>query len=118
MVAPGEAAMLTITNRTGSYYGDASSNHIWETLDNDGTVLAELYVSTERNEIMNVWVHEDHRGEGYARALYETASSQMDVFHAPVAHRTPEGNAFAEAVGGETVAPYACDCYTCDSLED
>ncbi|MEV8457696.1 hypothetical protein AB0467_34335 [Streptomyces sp. NPDC052095] len=44
----------------------------------------------------------------------------MDIFHAPVAHRTPEGNAFAEAVGGETVEPYPypCDCCACDSLED
>lgn len=50
--------------------------------------------------------------------LYETATSQTDVFHAPAAHRTPEGNAFAQAVGGETVAPYPCDCYTCDTLED
>ncbi|MFF3324989.1 GNAT family N-acetyltransferase [Streptomyces sp. NPDC002889] len=110
--------LLTITNRTGDYYGDGSSNHIWETHDSDGTLIAELYVSTARNEIMNIWVAEDHRGEGHARALYETATDQMDVFHAPAAHRSPEGNAFAEAVGGESVAPYACDCYACDSQED
>ncbi|MEU0659644.1 GNAT family N-acetyltransferase [Streptomyces lavendulocolor] len=110
--------MLTITSRIGDYYGDDSSNHIWETHDADGNLIAELYVSTERNEIMNIWVDEDHRGEGHARALYETATRQMDVFHAPAAHRTPEGHAFAEAVGGETVAPYACDCHACDSQED
>lgn len=109
--------MLTITTRTGDYYGDGSSNHIWATHDSDDNLIAELYVSTERGEIMNIWVDEDHRGEGYARTLYETASTQMDVFHAPAAHRTPEGDAFAEAVGGETVAPYACDCSACDSLE-
>ncbi len=110
--------MLTITSRTGDYYGDGSINHIWETRDADGDLIAELYVSTDRHEIMNIWVDDDHRGEGHARALYETAASQMDIFHAPTAHRTPEGDAFAEAVGGETIAPYACDCYTCDSPED
>ncbi|MFF8659449.1 GNAT family N-acetyltransferase [Streptomyces huasconensis] len=110
--------MLTITARIGDYYGDGSSNHIWATRDSDGALIAELYVSTDRREIMNIWVDEDHRGEGHARQLYETATDQMDVFHAPVAHRTPEGNAFAEAVGGETVTPYPCDCYACDTMED
>lgn len=110
--------MTTITYRTGDYYGDTSSNHIWETHDTDGTLIAELYVSTDRHEIMNIEVTETHRGQGHARALYETASKQMDVYHAPAAHRSPEGNAFAEAVGGETVAPYPCDCYACNSLED
>lgn len=110
--------MLTITYRTGSYYNEMGSNHIWETRDSDGTLIAELYVSIERNEIMNIWVDEDRRGEGHARALYEAASNQMDIYHAPVAHRTPEGNTFAEAVGGDTVTPYTCDCYACDNLED
>lgn len=110
--------MLTIATRTGDYYGDGSNNHIWETRDSDDTVIAELYVSTDRHEIMNIWVHEDHRGEGHARRLYEAAAAQMDIFHAPEGHRTEEGNAFAEAVGGETVALYPCDCYACDSLED
>lgn len=110
--------MLTITTRTGDYYGDGSSNHIWETHDSNGTLIAELYVSTDRHEIMNIWVDEDHRGEGHARTLYETAAAQMDIFHAPAAHRTPEGDAFAKAVGGPTIAPYPCDCYACNTLED
>lgn len=56
--------MLTITTRIGDYYGDGSNNHIWETRDANGALIAELYVSTDRHEIMNVWVDEDHRGEG------------------------------------------------------
>ncbi|WP_328313070.1 hypothetical protein OG432_24325 [Streptomyces sp. NBC_00442] len=110
--------MLTITTRAGDYYGDGSSNHIWETRDADGELIAELYISTDRNEIMNIEVNEDHRGEGHARALYQAASSQIPVFHAPVAHRTAEGNAFAEAVGGETVAAYPCDCHACNFTEE
>lgn len=110
--------MAEITYRVGDYYGDKTSNHIWERHSDNGAVIAELYVSTERAEIMNVHVDEDHRGEGHARALYETASDQITIFHAPVAHRTPEGDGFAEAVGGPTVEPYPCDCHTCTELED
>jgi predicted GNAT family N-acyltransferase len=108
---------METTYRTGSYYGDNTQNHIWETRE-DGELVAELYVSTDRNEIMNIWTAEDRRGEGLARDIYETASTQMDVFHAPAAHRTPEGDAFAEAVGGDTVAPYGCDCHACTYTED
>lgn len=107
---------METTYRTGSYHGDATQNHIWETRD-AGTVIAELYVSTDRHEIMNIWTAEDRRGEGLARGLYQTASAQMDVLHAPAAHRTPEGDAFAEAVGGDT-ADYDCDCHACDTVED
>ncbi|HEX3778458.1 MAG TPA: hypothetical protein VHX38_02240 [Pseudonocardiaceae bacterium] len=106
---------MEITRRDGDYYGDATRNHIWEITDAQG-VAAELYVSIERHEIMNVWVREDSRGEGLARRLHEAASREMDIYHAPVAHRTEEGNAFAEAVGGDT-AEYECDCYAC-TLED
>ncbi|WP_405848198.1 hypothetical protein OG211_12520 [Streptomyces niveus] len=109
--------MIT-TYRTGAYENDGTSNHIWETRTPEGDLVAELYVSTDRLEIMNVWVAPAARGEGHARHLYETASEQMDVYHAPVAHRTPEGDAFAEAVGGDTVDPYPCDCHACDNPED
>ena len=100
-----------IIYRTGTYYSDTSDNHIWEITDTAG-VAAELYVSTDRHEIMNVEVRKDRRGEGLARLLYETAAAQMPIFHAPVAHRTEEGHAFAEAIGGETIS-YDCDCYGC-----
>lgn len=107
---------METTYRTGSYHGDDTQNHIWETRDNN-TVIAELYVSTTTSEIMNIWTAEDHRGEGLARNLYDTASTQMDVLHAPAAHRTPEGDAFAEAVGGDT-AEYDCDCHACSYTDD
>ncbi len=102
--------------RTGSYYGDATQNHIWENRDN-GELVAELYVSTSTNEIMNIWTTEDRRGEGLARALYDTALAQQTVLHAPAAHRTEDGNAFADAVGGDT-AEYDCDCAACTCDED
>lgn len=107
---------METTYRTGSYHGDATQNHIWQTRDG-GDLIAELYVSTDRHEIMNIWTAEGRRGEGLARALYNTASTQMDVLHAPAAHRTPEGDAFAEAIGGDT-AEYDCDCHACTYSAD
>lgn len=104
--------VMEISYKTGDYYGDGSNNHIWQITDDNG-LAAELYVSTDRHEIMNIEVREDRRGEGLARALYEHAAQQMPIYHAPVGHRTHEGNAFAEAVGGETII-YPCDCYACD----
>lgn len=103
---------MTITYRTGDYYGDGTNLHIWEIHDTTG-IAAELYVSTDRHEIMNIAVRDDRQHEGLARTLYETAAAQMPIYHAPAAHRTPDGHAFALAVGGETVPAYDCDCYAC-----
>lgn len=105
----------TITYRTGDCYGDGSTNHIWEIADTRG-VVAELYVSTDRGEIMNIETRQDRRGEGLARALYTAATATMPVYHAPVGHRTEEGDAFANAVGGPTIE-YPCDCYACNIEE-
>jgi hypothetical protein len=107
---------MEISQRVGDYYGDATSNHVFEITDESG-VAAELYVSTDRHEIMNIEVREDRRGEGLARALYTAASCVMDICHAPVAHRTEEGHAFAQAVGGATIT-YPCDCAGCDTSDD
>lgn len=106
---------METTHRTGDYYGDGSRNLIWEIADEQG-IAAELYVSVDRHEIMNVEVRSDRRGEGLARALYETAAS-TDIYHAPVAHRTEEGDAFARAVGGDTIS-YPCACAGCDTEEN
>lgn len=101
-----------IHHRTGDYYGDSAEYLIWEIRD-EQSVAAELYVSTDRHEIMNVEVREDLRGQGLARSLYQAATAQTTIYHAPVAHRTEEGHAFALAVGGET-ASYPCDCFGCE----
>lgn len=105
-----------ITYRTGDYYGDGTTRHIWEITDAQGTA-ADLYVSIETGEIMNIEVREDRRGEGLARALYETACQTVKVFHAPIGHRSPEGQAFAEAVGGDTLT-YDCDCDACNPIDE
>jgi hypothetical protein len=105
-----------ISYRIGPYYGEPGDLHIWEIRDAQG-IAAELYVSLDRHEIMNVEVRADRRRQGLARALYVAALAQMPIYHAPAAHRTAEGDAFAEAVGGETLA-YDCDCAACTHEEE
>ncbi len=103
---------LEIHHRTGDYHGDGSDLLIWEIHDEQG-VASALYVSNdERREIVNIETRQDRRGEGLATALFRAADAQVGIYHAPVAHRTDEGAAWAEAVGGET-AVYDCDCYGC-----
>lgn len=108
---------LEVTHRTGDYYGDGISHLVWEITDASG-VAAELYVSTDKHEIVNVEVRKDRRREGLARALYVAATQTVDIYHAPTAHRTLEGNAFANAVGGLVVDAYECDCFGCAPIED
>ena len=110
--------METITYQIGTYYSETTDLHTWKIMDEHGTA-AELYVSLDHLEIANVEVREDRRGEGLARALYEAAYAQLGgIFHAPEAHCTPEGAAFADAVGGERLdfctQPDVCDCGLAD----
>lgn len=92
-----------ITTRTGDYYGDGTTNLIWEIVDDQG-VAAELYVDPTILVVMNIWTREDRRGEGLARALWTAATTTHAVCHAPEWARTPEGDGFAKAVGGDTIS--------------
>lgn len=103
---------MRITYRIGRYSAHDDLSHVWEIVEDD-EVIAGLWVSLDRGEIANIEVREDRRREGLARRLYEAASADMTVYHAPVGHRTPEGHGFAESVGGPT-AEYPCDCHACD----
>ena len=87
--------------------------------DTDGTLadvwtvgaVAELKAAQATGEILWVWVHADHRGEGLAYALYRQASADLGgrLFHAPETHRFDDGDAFAARVGG----PVMPNCSTC-----
>ena len=91
-----------ITTRRGDYYDDGTDNLIWEITDEQG-IAAELYIDAEHRMIMNIEVRADRRGEGLARALYEAATATGTIYHAPVWACTPEGAAFAQAMGGEVM---------------
>lgn len=74
---------------------------VW-TLIEDGTELAHLDAHTS-GLILNVEVDEDRRGEGLARRLYEHADADLGLYHVPAWGCTPEGLAFAQAMGGEVM---------------
>lgn len=92
-----------ITYTIGTYYGETEQLHTFTITDEDGTA-AELYIEQTAHMISNVEVREDRRGEGLARALYEAAEKRLGtIYHVPAWGRTPEGDAFAQAMGGETL---------------
>ena len=109
----------TITYRTGSYYSETDTdNHIWEISDEQG-IASELYVSISDAEVMQIETREDRRGEGLARQLWDAANAQLGiVYHSLPAHRTPEGEAFASAVGGESVTECHIDSCDCTDIID
>lgn len=56
-----------------------------------------------------------HQRNGYASTLYYAAAAEIAIYHAPEAHRTPEGDIFAQSVGGESL-PCLHGC--CNSSPD
>lgn len=64
---------------------------------------ATLSVEATTGLILSIDVPAEHRGEGHARAIYEHAETIMDIYHVPSWGRTEDGDAFAEAMGGDTM---------------
>jgi hypothetical protein len=81
--------------------GDAPM-HRWSMVV-DGETVSELWIAIDSGEIMQVETPKRHQGQGYASALYRQAASEMEIFHAPEAHRTYEGDRFARSVGGDSI---------------
>ena len=81
---------------------------VW-TLTLDGETIATLAAHTS-GLILSVDVNANHRGEGHARRLYEAANRELALLHVPAWGRTEDGNAFADAMGGDTMDDeQACD---------
>lgn len=91
-----------ITRDIARYSETDDPSHRWSLIV-DGETVSELWVSPETGEIEQVETDPAHQGNGYASALYRQAASEIEIFHAPEAHRTYEGNRFAESVGGPTL---------------
>ena len=72
------------------------------TMIDDGTEVAFL-LAHDSGLILNVEVDDDRQGEGIARALYEHADRAQGLYHVPSWGRTPEGEGFARAMGGDTM---------------
>jgi hypothetical protein len=97
-----------ITRDVARYSEQDEPMHRWS-LTIDGETVSELWVDTETGEIMQVETPKQHQGNGYASALYRRTAVDITIYHAPVGHRTPEGDAFARSVGGEALpCRYGC----------
>ena len=80
---------------------DGLDTIVW-TLIEDGVEIAHLDAHTS-GLILNVEVDDDRRGEGHARRLFEHADADLGLYHVPSWGRTPEGQIFADAMGGDTM---------------
>jgi 8-oxo-dGTP pyrophosphatase MutT (NUDIX family) len=87
------------------YPGESDPLHTWTMRDEHGNAISELHAFPESGEIANVWTHPSRRREGLSTEIYDHASKMMPLYHAPSEHRTPEGDGWARAVGGDTVIP-------------
>lgn len=93
------------------YPGESEPQHHWSIGD-----VAHLYADPVTGKIDSVDVDSENRGQGLARALYEHAFRQVDLYHDLDHHCTPEGLAFKRAVGGPTIPehlgfnPHCVDC--------
>ena len=71
----------------------------------DGQQVSTLDIDAATRQVWFVETADGFTGQGFARSLWEAANAEAECFHALAHHRTPEGDAFAQAVGGETIAP-------------
>lgn len=103
---------MTTTQITRTEQADTTTYTAWV----DGTDAAELIIWTATREIANVETRAAYRRQGLARALWEAANAEATIYHALPHHRTDEGDAFAEAMGGETISDedgYQAECCIC-----
>ena len=99
------------TTRLGVYIYDMSTTEITKTSTDEGIryqwidegVEVGYLLAHESGLILNVEVDQGRQGEGIARMLFEAADAEMGLLHAPDWGRTPDGDAFATAMGGDTM---------------
>ena len=72
-------------------------------------------------EVANVETRPEFQRQGLARLLWTTACDEAPAFHSLPHHRTAEGDAFAEAVGGDTISEatgFVSVCCICTDVID
>ena len=70
----------------------------------DGDEVSTLVIDTATRKVWNVETLNAFSRQGLATELWAAANGEAACFHAVEHHRTPEGDAFAHSVGGETIA--------------
>ena len=81
------------------------ANTITYTATIAGVEVSELVIDSTTRKVTNIETLDEFARQGLARSLWVAANAEGECFHAVEHHRTPEGDAFAQAVGGETIAP-------------
>ena len=82
----------------------------------DGKQISHLDIDSKTRMVWNVETATGHERRGYARSLWEAANAESECFHALEHHRTAEGDAYAEAMGGATIdeqAGFVAECCIC-----
>ena len=82
----------------------------------DGVAVSTLDIDAATRKVVNIETMGAYARQGLARSLWEAANAEAECFHAVDHHRTTEGDAFARAVGGETIdadLDIIDQCYIC-----
>ena len=87
-----------------------------------GTDAATLVIRTSTREVVNVETRRAFQRQGLASMLWAAANAEGECFHSLEHHRTPEGDFFAYAVGGESIdaeTGYVAVCSICtDDIDE
>lgn len=95
-------------------YSLTTDGHRWAAI-HEGTEIAFLLVQADdavhegivftAGQIIQIETEDAFQREGIATQLYRIADAQIPggIIHSAPEHRTAEGDAFANAVGGETL---------------
>ena len=103
MMVSTEGTQYTISYAIAAYSAQDEPAHRFQAITTNGDIASELYVDQTTLVIENIETAPAYQREGIATALFEAAEKQLpQVLHARPAHRTEEGNGWAEAVGGDT----------------
>ena len=93
---------MTTTTITATEWTEDGLRGTYYAMIEDGQEIGYL-VAHHTGLILNVEVVEERQGEGIARALYEHADRAQGLYHIPSWGRTPDGETFAWAVGGDVM---------------
>ena len=82
----------------------------------DGEQVSFLTIDAATRKVCNVETAAGFTRQGFARALWETATAEAECFHDMEHHRTAEGEIFAQAMGGQTISDelgHQDECFVC-----
>lgn len=100
---------------------NATDDTITYALVIDGETVSTLLIDATTRKVVNVETAAGHERLGYATRLWEHANDEAECYHALEHHRTAEGDAFAQRVGGYTIDEaddYIAECCICAGDDD